>query len=256
MHIFFLCVGANSEAVCAPAPSIIGSLMKKTALITLVTSFTLAGISVAAAAMPPSAEQQKALTAQAVLDDLMAGNVRFVAGQPNDTNTRARIETTSTGQFPKAYILSCVDSRVPVEQVFDQGIGDIFVGRVAGNIESAEQLGSMEFATAAAGAKLVMVLGHEACGAVKGACDGVELGNLTALLEQIGGAVEAVPGFDADRTSKNHGFVEAVIEKNVQLTVADIRKRSPVLAGMEEAGDIKIVGALYSLQSGQVTLVE
>jgi carbonic anhydrase len=160
------------------------------------------------------------------------------------------------GQHPKAFILSCVDSRVPVEQVFDQGIGDLFVGRVAGNIESVEQLGSIEFATKVAGAKLVMVLGHEACGAVKGACDHVELGNLTALLDEIKPAVAAVPGYSEDtRSSKNTEFVEAVIAKNVELTVADLRKRSPVLADLEKEGKIILVGALYSLKDGKVTLL-
>ena len=211
----------------------------------------------AEAKLPPTADEQKALTPKAVLADLMAGNKRYVAGKTSDPNTTPRIEVTSTGQFPKAYILSCVDSRVPVELVFDQGIGDIFVGRVAGNIESTEQLGSMEFATKAAGSKLVMVLGHEACGAVKGACDGVELGNLTDLLNEIQPAVKAVEGHEEEgRNSKNKKFVADVVEKNVHLTVADLRKRSPVMAEMEKNGEIMIVGALYSLQDGSVTLLD
>lgn len=221
----------------------------------LLPTFALAGT--AFADLPPTADQQKALTPDGVLQELMAGNKRFMEGKLTAPNVTERIAATSTGQFPKAYILSCVDSRVPVEQVFDQGIGDIFVGRVAGNVESVDQLGSAEFATKVAGAKLFMVLGHEACGAVKGACDGAELGNLTALLDQIEPAVKAVEGFEADqKTSKNKEFVEAVIEKNVKLTVADVRKSSPVLAEMEKAGEIKIVGALYSLHDGSVTLVE
>ena len=133
------------------------------------------------------------------LKDLMEGNKRFVAEDLTASNIEKRIEQTSTGQYPKAYILSCVDSRVPVEMVFDQGIGDIFVGRVAGNVEGMEQLGSMEFATAAAGVKLVVVLGHEACGAVKGACDHVKLGNLTDLLAEITPSVDAVEGFEDDQ---------------------------------------------------------
>lgn len=178
-------------------------------------------------------------------------------GKTSAPNITERIAATATGQFPKAYILSCVDSRVPVELVFDQGIGDIFVGRVAGNVESVDQLGSAEFATKVAGAKVLMVLGHEACGAVKGACDGAKLGNLTALLGQIEPAVNAVDGFeDGQKNSKNKEFVEAVIKKNVTMTVADVRKNSPVLAEMEKAGDIKIVGALYSLHDGSVSMVE
>jgi len=221
----------------------------------IIPSFALAGT--AFADLPPTAEQQKALTPDSVLQDLMAGNKRYMQGKTTTPNITERIAATSTGQFPKAYILSCVDSRVPVELVFDQGIGDIFVGRVAGNVESVDQLGSAEFATKVAGAKVLMVLGHEACGAVKGACDGAELGNLTALLDQIEPAVKAVEGFkDDQKNSKNKEFVEAVIEKNVKLTVADVRKNSPVLAEMEKAGDIKIVGALYSLHDGSVTLVK
>lgn len=175
---------------------------------------------------------------------------------PHPGDARARIVATADGQYPKAFILSCVDSRGPVEQVFDQGIGDLFVGRVAGNVESVDQLGSIEFATKVAGAKLVMVLGHEACGAVKGACDHVELGNLTALLQEIKPAVAAVTGYaEANRNSKNKDFVESVIAKNVALTVADLRQRSPLLAEMEKAGQIMIVGALYSLHTGKVALV-
>lgn len=207
--------------------------------------------------LPITADQQKTLTPDEVLTDLMDGNKRYVAGEQSARDIKASIKAASGGQFPQAVILSCLDSRVPVEDIFDQGIGDIFVGRVAGNVENVDQLGSMEFAAAAAGVKLVMVLGHEACGAVKGACDGVELGNLTELLAKIKPAVDAVEGFEADqRTSKNEDFVNKVIEQNVRQTVADIRERSEVLAGMEKEGKIKIVGALYSLQDGSVTLVE
>ena len=207
--------------------------------------------------LPVTAEQQKALTPDAVLAELMEGNKRYVAGEVSDPNIKARVAAASTGQFPKAVILSCLDSRVPVELVFDQGIGDIFVGRVAGNIENKDQLGSMEFATKAAGSKLVMVLGHEACGAVKGACDGVGMGNLTDLLSKIQPAVKAVKGFEeGERNSKNAAFVAAVVEENVRQTVTDIRKRSEVLAQMEKDGDIKIVGAVYSLKDGSVTLLD
>lgn len=205
--------------------------------------------------LAPNAEEQQKLTPDTVLKDLMEGNQRFAAGKASEPNILARVEMGTKGQFPKAYILSCVDSRVPVEQVFDQGIGDIFVGRVAGNIESVEQLGSIEFATKVAGSKLVMVLGHEACGAVKGACDHVELGNLTNLLAEIKPAVEAVKGHE-DRSSGNSAFVNEVIEKNVRMTVADLRKRSTVLAELEKSGAIKIVGAVYSLHDGKVRLLD
>lgn len=207
--------------------------------------------------LPVSSEEQKKLTPKAVLEDLMAGNKRYVEGEVSEPNIKARIEASSSGQFPKALILSCLDSRVPVELVFDQGIGDVFVGRVAGNIENEDQLGSMEFATKVAGAKLVMVRGHEACGAVKGACDKVELGNLTALLRKITPAVEAVTGFEESaRNSKNPEFVAKVIEQNVRQTVSDIRKSSPILAEMEKNGELMIVGAIYSLEDGSVKLIE
>ncbi len=206
--------------------------------------------------LPVSEEQQKAFTPDEVLADLMEGNKRFVTGDLTEPNVTARIAATAKGQYPKAVVLSCLDSRVPVEQVFDQGIGDIFVGRVAGNIENEDQLGSMEFGTKLAGAKLVMVLGHQACGAVKGAIAGVGTANLKDLLSKIEPAVEAVEDVDGERTADNEKFVEAVVKKNVELTVDDIRERSEMLAEMEKAGEIKIVGAVYSLETGRVTLLD
>lgn len=211
----------------------------------------------AADSLAPTAAEQRAITPKQVLDELMAGNARYAAGEPEDKSVPERMEAGTKGQYPYAYVLSCVDSRVPVEQVFDQGIGDLFVGRVAGNIESAEQLGSMEFATKIAGAKLILVLGHEACGAVKGACDGAELGNLTGLLEQVGPAIDSVDGFEDDtRNSKNAEFVDQVIEKNVRQTMADIRERSPLIAELEQSGAIMLVGGVYSLHGGKVTLLD
>ncbi len=211
--------------------------------------------SLAATTLQPDAEAQKKLTPDSVLEDLMAGNERYVEGKLSDPNVLPRVKKAVEGQFPKAYILSCVDSRVPVEQVFDQGIGDIFVGRVAGNVEGVDQLGSMEFASKVAGVKLVMVLGHEACGAVKGACDHVKMGNLTELLDEITPAVESVEGHE-DRSSKNKEFVDEVIEANVRKTIADLRERSEVLAELEKDGAIKIVGGVYSLHDGKVTLLD
>ena len=207
---------------------------------------------------PVTAEEQKATTPDKVLADLMAGNKRYVEGKLTDLDIKANIAATSKSQFPSAVILSCLDSRVPVESVFDQGIGDIFVGRVAGNVENEDFLGSFEFATKLAGAKLIMVLGHEACGAVKGACDHAKMGNLTSLLAKIQPAVDAVKGDfkEEEQNSKNPEFVSKVVEENVRITVADIRKDSPILAEMEKAGEIKIVGAVYSLQTGEVTLLK
>lgn len=231
--------------------------MKITTSLTLIAAIASLAFAHADDALPITQEKQKALTPAEVLADLMEGNKRYMAGEFSDPNIKKRIAASSSGQFPQAVVLSCLDSRVPVELIFDQGIGDIFVGRVAGNIENKDQLGSMEFATAAAGVKLVMVLGHESCGAVKGACDGVELGNLTSLLSKIGPAIESVEGFEEDqRNSKNKEFVDAVIKANVRQTVSDIRKKSETLAALEKEGKIKIVGALYSLHDGSVTLIE
>lgn len=209
------------------------------------------------AKMPTTHEEQQQLTPQAVLTDLIAGNQRYADNKPQAQDVPASIKASTAGQFPKAYILSCVDSRVPVEQVFDQGIGDIFVGRVAANIETLEQIASMEFATKVAGAKLIMVLGHEACGAVKGACDDVKLGHITHLLHQVQPAIANVDGYTpATRNSKNSQFVSDVVEANVIQTISDIRKLSPILNELENQGNLKIVGAVYSLQTGKVKILQ
>jgi carbonic anhydrase len=206
-----------------------------------------------ASGLPTTSKEQSKLTPAKVLKDLKAGNKAYVSGNYHTPKLSESIQAAQAGQFPKAYVLSCVDSRVPVELVFNQGIGDIFVGRVAGNAENEDQLGSMEFAAAVAGVKLIVVMGHEACGAIKGACDGVELGNLTMLLEKLSPAVRAVEGFEGARSSKNAEFVDAVVHHNVERTVADIRARSEVLRGLENEGKIKIVGAYYSLKDGSVS---
>lgn len=202
-------------------------------------------------------EQQTTLTPDNVLAELMAGNARFVAGEIGDPEIKKRMKNTANGQYPKAVVLSCLDSRVPVEWIFDQSIGDIFVGRVAGNIVNMDQLGSMEFAIKLAGAKLVFVLGHSSCGAVKGACDGAELGNLTALLAKIQPAVQAVEGFKPEeRNSANKEFVDKVTEQNVRQAIADIRRDSRVLVELEDSGKVKIVGGIYDLKTGIVTLLK
>jgi len=202
-------------------------------------------------------EQQQALTPEKVLSALLEGNSRFVSGKTRDMKINVRIAASVSGQYPKAVILSCLDSRVPVEQAFDVGIGDIFVGRVAGNIVNEDQLGSMEFATKLAGAKLVMVLGHSSCGAVGGACDGAKLGHLTNLLAKILPAVKAVEGFSPkERTSANKKFLASVVEKHIRLTVANIRKNSPILSKLEQEGKIKIVGAYYELKTGKISVLD
>lgn len=199
-------------------------------------------------------ETQSALTPEAAIQLLKEGNERFVAKKMADRDLIQQVEQTATGQYPFATILSCIDSRVSAELVFDQGIGDIFSARVAGNIVNADLLGSIEFACKLAGTKVVVVLGHTACGAVKGACDDARLGNLTLLLSRIRAAVDAVkePAEAADRNSKNAAFVNAVAEKNVALTIENTRNQSPVLKEMEESGQIKIVGAMYDIADGKV----
>lgn len=160
---------------------------------------------------------------------------------------------TASGQFPLAAIVGCIDSRASNELIFDQSIGDIFSTRVAGNYIDDGVLGGLEFACARSGAKLILVIGHNDCGAVKGACDNVEFGNLTSTLANIRPAVAAVPGFEADRSADNPPFVQAVAEENVRLSLDRIRNRSPLLKGMEERGEIAIEGGMYNLESGRVT---
>ncbi|WP_424492635.1 carbonic anhydrase family protein [Salinimicrobium sp. GXAS 041] len=199
-------------------------------------------------------EKQESLTPGNVLDALMAGNERFTENKMHSRDYASQIDQTSGGQWPQAVVLSCIDSRVPVETVFDQGVGDIFVARVAGNFENTDILGSMEYSCKVAGSKLVFVLGHEACGAVKAACDDVELGNITHLLSNIKPAVEATNS-DGEKNSKNDSFVAGVVENNVKLTMQRIREKSPILKEMEEKGEIKIVGGVYSISSGKVSLL-
>ncbi len=203
-----------------------------------------------------TAEEQAALTPQKVLTMLEDGNERFVAGTITSRDHSAQIRLAAEGQFPKAVVLSCLDSRVPVEDVFDRGIGDIFVARVAGNFENTDILGSMEFATKVAGAKVVLVLGHKDCGAVKATIDGAELGNITAMLKNIQPAVDAVPGFEGARTSSNIEFLNEVTEMTVRETVNRIRENSPVMREMEDAGEIRIVGALYDMTTGEVEILD
>lgn len=200
---------------------------------------------------------QDAISPAKALELLKEGNQRFTAKQQVERNLNLQVEQTSTGQFPFATVLSCIDSRVPAELVFDQGIGDIFSVRIAGNFVNADILGSMEFASKLAGTKLILVLGHTACGAVKGACDHAELGNLTAMLDNIAPAVEAItePENAADRTSANIDFVNAVGTKNVELTIDRIREESPVLAEMEQAGEIQIIGGMYDIATGKVNFL-
>jgi carbonic anhydrase len=198
-------------------------------------------------------ESQAAITPAKALEMLKQGNERFVSGKLKKRDLLAQVKQTSKGQFPFAAIVSCLDSRIPPALVFDQGLGDIFVARVAGNFVNDDILGSLEFATKLAGAKLIVILGHTGCGAVEGACDKAQLGLLTATLANINPAVNAVQGDYTDRTSKNAKFVQAVTEMNVKLTMQKLRDRSVVLQGMIDRGEIGLVGAMYDVSTGIVT---
>ena len=202
------------------------------------------------------AEQQKSISPADAFAALKAGNERFVAGKRISRDYAAQAQQTSKGQYPFAAVLSCLDSRVPPEIVFDQGIGDMFVGRVAGNVVTDDLVGSFEFATKVAGAKLLVVMGHTQCGAIKGACDKVKLGSLTRLLEKVEPAIAAVPDNGTPRNSKNHDFVEAVSHANVKYTMAQLQERSPILKGLVQEGKLKIVGAMYHLEDGKVNFFE
>jgi carbonic anhydrase len=199
-------------------------------------------------------ESQATMTPQKSLEYLKEGNQRFQNNLKTNRNLLEQVNDTSDGQFPFATILSCIDSRVSAELVFDQGLGDIFSVRIAGNFVNEDILGSMEFACKLAGTKLIVVLGHTACGAVKGACDGAKMGNLTKLLEKITPAVNEVkePTDVSIRNSKNEQFVDEVAKVNVQLTIDRIYAESPILAELEKNGDIKIVGAMYDINTGEV----
>lgn len=201
-------------------------------------------------------ESQSTLTPEKALAFLKEGNGRFVNNLKANRNLLQQVNETSDGQFPFAVILSCIDSRVSAELVFDQGLGDIFSVRIAGNFINDDILGSMEFGCKVAGSKLIVVLGHSSCGAVKGACDHVELGNLTRMLEKIQPAVNAVKGDYADRSSANADFVQEVAVNNVNLTVDAITERSEILKEMVDNNEIKIVGAMYDVATGKVDFME
>lgn len=200
-----------------------------------------------------TAEDQAKLTPDSVIKALKEGNHRFVNNDLTARDHTAQIRKTTNGQFPKAVILSCLDSRIPVEDVFDRGIGDLFVARVAGNFVNEDILGSMEFGCKVAGSKVIMVMGHEHCGAVKAAVDNVKLGNITAMLSKIRPVVEKLDAdYKGDKTSKNGEFVHMVCEHNVLKTMNDIRENSPILKEMEDNGEIKIIGGVYDMDSGEV----
>jgi len=199
-------------------------------------------------------EQRDKMTPSQVVDELKKGNERFRTGKMIARDYRAEKQASATGQYPAGVVLGCLDSRVPAEIIFDTGIGDMFIGRVAGNVVNDDMLGSMEFACGVSGAKVVLVLGHTACGAVKGAIDNVVLGNLTGLLARIKPAIPATK-FDGEKSSKNASYVDAVARTNVLLALQEVRRRSPLLEDLEKKGTIQITGAMYSLSTGMVEFI-
>jgi carbonic anhydrase len=196
-------------------------------------------------------EQRDKMSPAQIIDIMENGNKRFREGVRKNRNYLNEQMASASGQHPAAVLLSCIDSRAPAEVIMDLGIGDIFNCRVAGNIANQDILGSMEFACKLSGAKVVLVMGHTACGAIKGAIDNAELGNLTELLDKIKPAVEATI-YSGERSSKNYSFVDAVARKNVEMTMSSIRKNSTVLADLESKGTIKIIGAMYDLKTAAV----
>jgi len=199
-----------------------------------------------------SKEWQQLLTPEQIIQLAKIGNQRFVSGAPIERNYQEDIRATKKAQYPVAIVLSCIDSRAPAEIIFDAGIGNIFNARIAGNTVDPDVAGSMEYACKVVGSKLVLVMGHTNCGAVKGAIDKVQLGNLTQLVEKIYPAVEALSNFPGEKSSHNPQYVDAVAAKNVQLTIENIRKISPILAELEQQKKIMIAGAMYSVKNGKV----
>ena len=203
-----------------------------------------------------TAESQSSITPSQAIEMLKQGNVRFTSGSTTSRDYQSQVSQTAGGQYPVAAVVSCIDSRIPTEIVFDQGIGDVFNARIAGNFVNEDILGSLEFACKVAGAKVIVVMGHTSCGAIKGACDKAELGNLTQMLEKIMPAVDAVHTPEGtDRSSANTKFVDAVAAKNVELTLAKIKENSPVLKEMIEANEIGIIGAMYDVANGKVSFL-
>jgi carbonic anhydrase len=201
-------------------------------------------------------EMQNAISPTMALDLLKEGNKRFVNNLKINRNLLQQANETSNGQHPFAVILSCIDSRTSAELIFDQGLGDVFSVRIAGNIVNEDILGSMEFGCKVAGAKIIVVLGHTKCGAIKGACDNVELGNLTSLISKIKPAVHQETTTTKNRDSSNSTFVENVAELNVSLSVKNILLKSPILAEMVKNDEIGIVGGVHDISSGEVKFFE
>ncbi|MCI1030758.1 carbonic anhydrase [Raoultella terrigena] len=233
------------------------TILKQTLALSALSITGLAALSVPTISFAASLskEERDGMTPDAVIEHFKQGNLRFRENRPLKHDYLQQKRSSLAGQFPAAVILSCIDSRAPAEIILDAGIGETFNSRVAGNISNRDMLGSMEFACAVAGAKLVLVMGHTRCGAVRGAIDNAELGNLTGLLDEIKPAI-AKTEYSGERTGSNYDFVDAVARKNVELTIENIRKNSPVLRKLEEQGKIKMVGSMYHLAGGKVDFFE
>ena len=222
-----------------------------------VASATIAGLVAPPLFMTPARAdaltkaQRDSMTPEQIIEAMKRGNQRFQKGERKPRNYLREQQASAKGQYPAAVLLSCIDSRAPAEVIMDLGIGDTFNCRVAGNIENSDILGSMEFACKLMGAKVVLVMGHTSCGAIKGAIANVELGNLTGLLARIKPAVDATQ-YDGERTATNYAFVDKVARKNVELTMAQIRRDSSVLGDMESQHAIRIAGAMYNLGTGAI----
>ena len=201
------------------------------------------------------AARQSAKTPDQALQRLMDGNARLLAGKTVNCDLLAQIEATANGQAPFAAIVGCIDSRVPPELVFDQRLGSVFTARIAGNFVNTDIIGSLEFTTKVAGAKLIIVLGHSSCGAIKGAIDQVQLGNLTATLNNVWPAVEATTGIAGERSSKNAAFVQAVAETNAKLAARTLVDRSPIMSALIDAGSLRVVAAMHDIATGRVSLL-
>jgi len=233
------------------------AILKQTLAVSVlsITGLSVASVPAITFAASLSKEERDGMTPDAVIEHFKEGNLRFRENRPAKHDYLEQKRSSLGGQYPAAVILSCIDSRAPAEIVLDAGIGETFNARVAGNISNRDILGSMEFACAIAGAKVVLVMGHTRCGAVRGAIDNAELGNLTGLLDEIKPAIEKTE-YGGERKGSNYNFVDAVARKNVELTIENIRKNSPTLKALEEQRKIKILGSMYNLGDGKVDFFE
>jgi carbonic anhydrase len=235
----FLVSCNNSGTSTKPADSTVNTAIVPAAANDTISSVTTAGF-------------QDSITPVQVLEKFKEGNRRFLDGKVLHRNYLSQVDVAAKGQHPYAVIVSCIDSRIPTEIIFDKGIGDMFNARIAGNFINKDILGSLEFACKVSGAKLILIMGHSDCGAIKSACDDVKLGNITGMLANITPAVRAIKGFDGQRNAKNKEFVAAVARQNVLMAKDKILKESPILKEMVDKGQVLIVGSMYNLQDGSV----